>query len=165
MPRLSLFAVCLTSALAFVFAVALASGRPAAGTTGALCPTPVTVTPTPDPSVSPYPTITPLYFCNNTGRSVDGLEAFLTSPYQHVGATLIRRPEACGDPSLSSNETAPDFTSQITVSWPTACVASPELVELSWTCAQTPSSAPSTCPLQAAACAGWTLAGKPVGQP
>jgi hypothetical protein len=125
----------------------------------------LTVTPTPNPSVSAYPTITPLYFCNNTGRSIDGLEAFLTSPYQHVGANLIRNPEACAEPSITRNETAPDFTSQITVSWPTACVASPELVELSWTCEQTQSSTPSTCPLQAAACAGWTLAGKPVGQP
>ena len=134
--------------------------------TGLPCPT---ATPAP-PTRCPEPTSTPLLqyyptFCNGTGESVDALEFFETSPYQSVEVEVPYDPAGCSNAEVSSSGNyGLDFTFGFTISWSSTCVDPFESFQLSFSCDYGAETTPMPCEL-GAACAGWLLAGKPVGQP
>lgn len=120
------------------------------------CPEP---TPTPSPSLQYYPS-----FCNDTGESVDALEFFETSGYQSVDVEVSHNPPGCPDATISSTgNLGLDFSIGFAITWPSPCVDPSESVQLSFSCGN-PGGTPAPCEL-GATCAGWTLVGKPVGQP
>jgi hypothetical protein len=155
--RLPLLAICLVAVVALTAAAALSLSGDVPGvamTSSGACylPTPAPrSTPVPDNSIS---------LCNMTGQAADGLEFYVGGPMS-VQPVIAVNAAGCGTPSATSFESPPDFTTKITVTWPSACVGPGAAVEIAFDCSHLDET-PPPCQLEPG-CVSWTLAGQPLG--
>jgi len=117
------------------------------------------------PTPSPAPTnMPPLVLCNGTDYAADGLEIFFAAPYMNLDAELIANAPRCAAPDVeASGLSGADFTTRVTLDWPTACVDSGAGVGLVLTCSN--GGDETQCSDLRPWCAGWTVDGQPIGQP
>ena len=123
------------------------------------CP-PVTPTPTAPPTPAPTPTATQVTAINDTGVTADALHFFVHSSSMTLTAEVSGNAPGCATPTATVNQTMGiDFTFDLDVVWPTACVDSGESVTVKVSCLG-PCGFMSTF-----GCEEWTLSGLMVGTP
>lgn len=155
--RLPILAICFIAVVALAVAVALSGGAPgAAMTTFDAC-----YLPTPAPSSTPIPDNS-ISLCNTTGQNADGLEFYVIGP-MFVQPLIAVNAAGCATPSTTSSESPPDFTTKITVTWPSVCVGPQADVEIAFDCSHL-NDTPTPCQ-PALGCVSWTLGGQPLGSP
>jgi hypothetical protein len=157
--RFPILAICLIAVVALAVAIALFGGsRSSALTTSGAC-----YLPTPAPSSTPIP-YSPISLCNTTGQTADGLEFYVTGP-MFVQPLIAVNAAGCATPSTTSSESAPDFTTTVTVSWPSACVGPQADVEIAFDCSHLDDTPRQCQPQVWLECVSWTLGGQPLGSP
>lgn len=153
--RLPLLAICLIAVAALTVAVALPGGAPGAAMTSAdAC-----YLPTSAPSSTPLPNNS-ISLCNMTGQTADGVEFYVGGP-MFVQPLIAVNAAGCETPSATADESPPDFTNKITVTWPSVCVGPGAAVEIAFDCSHLDDT-PTPCQ-PALGCVSWTLAGQPLG--
>jgi hypothetical protein len=165
--RLPILAVCLIAVVALAVAVALSGGaRSSAFTTSDACYLPTPTQPTAQPTASALsPTPLPdnsVLLCNTSGQTADGLEFYIGGP-MFVEPVIAVNAAGCETPSATADESPPDFTNKITVTWPSVCVGPGAAVEIAFDCSHLDDT-PTPCQ-PALGCVSWTLGGQPLGSP
>jgi hypothetical protein len=123
------------------------------------CP-PVTPTPTATASPAPTPTSTHVTAINDTGVTADDLHFSVHSSSTTMTAEVSVNAPGCATPTATVNQTTGvDFTFDLDVFWPTACVDGGESVTVKVSC-------PGPCGFVSTfGCEEWTLSGSIVGTP
>src|ERR1700687_2836747 len=116
--RLPLLAICLVAVVALTVAgpLSLASPRGAHVANADACSEP-----TPPPGPTPVPHT--VSYCHGDAPGSDGLRGAFQTSAQRLDVSVSRQPDACGDANVTSGLTAgPDFTFEVTVTFPAACI-------------------------------------------
>jgi hypothetical protein len=103
--------------------------------------------------------------CNETNRSVDGLQVYITTPFMHMAAHIDMHDTGCAHAATDlGGSGGPDFSFTLKITWDAVCVDPGESVRLDFSCRNSDTDTPVPC-LSDVGCAEWLLGGLPVGPP